>query len=614
MPPAHETDNDKPLEERHSAAFALKEAASGFRTLWKTAEDLYRRFWSSELAIMTTAAAVVGLGAGFGAIIFRWLIGLFSTLSFGELRSSLSFAGDYALVLIPALGGLIVGPLIYFFAHEAKGHGVPEVMEAVALKGGRIRPIVAVIKSLASSICIGTGGSVGREGPIVQIGSALGSTLGQIIRLRDTEIRTLVACGAAGGIAGTFNAPIAGVIFAVEVILRELSVKSFSMIVISGVISSEIGHVFLGDVPAFTVPDYVLVSGWELPFYAILGLFAAFVGLGFVVALYGLEDLFDAWKFPEYLKPAIGGLCLGIVGLVTPFVGGLPAVFGVGYDTIGEALHGNLTTTVMLGLVVFKLVATALTLGSGGSGGVFAPSLFIGAVLGGGFGSLVHSWFPGITGPSGAYALVGMAAVFSGAARAPITAIIILFEMTHEYRIILPLMLATGVSTLLSWQMLEQSIYTLKLVRRGIDLDRHKPRNLMRSIRVEDAMTPAGDLITVQPDTSFDTLTELFRATHSHGFAVVNGDSQLFGVVALSDLEEATRSGEKGGLVRDICTCSTITAFPDEPLEDIVHRIEKHGIGRIPVVHRADSHRLLGMIHRADVIHAYSRAANNGMG
>lgn len=581
-------------------------------TLGGTAAGIYNRFWSSELAIMATASALVGVGAGFGAIIFRWLIGVFSTLSFGPLRSALSFAGDYALVLIPALGGLVVGPLVYFFAREAKGHGVPEVMEAVSLKGGRIRPIVAVIKSLASSVCIGTGGSVGREGPIVQIGSALGSTLGQVMRLRDEEIRTLVACGAAGGIAGTFNAPIAGVIFAVEVILRELSVKSFSMVVISGVISGEIGRVFLGDIPAFNVPAYVLVSGWELPIYAVLGALAAFVGLGFVVALYGLEDLFDAWKFPEYLKPAVGGLCLGVLGLVAPHIAGLPAVFGVGYETIGEALHGNLATTVMLALVVFKIVATSLTLGSGGSGGVFAPSLFIGAVLGGGFGSLAHSWFPEITGPSGAYALVGMAAVFAGAARAPITAIIILFEMTHEYRIILPLMLATGISTLISWQMLEQSIYTLKLVRRGVDLDQHKPRNLMHLIRAEEAMTPASELVTVQPDTSFETLTELFRGTHSHGFAVVDGGGELCGIVALSDLERVTRSGERGATVGEIFTPSPITAFPEEPLEDVVHRIEQHGIGRIPVVHRTRPGELLGMIHRADVIHAYSKAAHNG--
>lgn len=576
-------------------------------------QRLLGRFWSSETAVMTTAAMLVGLGAGFGAVVFRWLIAFFSGLAFGQLQSSLSFMGDYSIALVPAIGGLIVGPLIYFFAQEARGHGVPEVMEAVTLRGGRIRPIVALIKSLASSICIGTGGSVGREGPIVQIGSALGSTLGQLLRRRDSDIRTLVACGAAGGIAGTFNAPIAGVIFALEVILRELSVKSFSMVVISAVIAGEVGHIVLGNFAAFDVPSYALASPWELPFYGLLGILAALAGLVFMSTLYKLEDVFDAWKMPDYVKPGFGGLALGILALFTAYTAGFPAVFGVGYETIEEALAGRLTTTVMIGLVFAKVVATSLTLGSGGSGGVFAPSLFVGAVLGGAFGSLVHAWLPDLTGSPGAYALVGMAAVFAGVARAPITAIIILFEMTQDYYIILPLMLSTGVATLVSWQLQPHSIYTLKLVRRGIDIDQHKVQNLMRSIRAEQAMTPLSQLVSVRPDTSFEALTGLFRSTHSHGFAVLDGKDDLSGIVALSDLEEALRNGKKTGTVREICTTQPVTAFPDEPLENVVHRIERHEIGRIPVVHRVYPRRLLGMIHRADVIHAYSRAQTTGL-
>jgi len=246
---------------------------------------------------MTTSAALVGVGAGAGALLFRWLINIFRQLAFGGGAAALEFLGAYYVVLIPAIGGLGVGPLVYFFAREAKGHGVPEVMEAVVLRAGRIRPVVAVIKALASSLCIGTGGSVGRsvgrEGPIVQIGCALGSTLGQKFLLSDERIRTLLACGAAGGIAATFNAPIAGVFFAMEVILRKFATDVFSMVVIAAVTSSIIGRAFIGDFPAFQVPPYTLSSPWELLFYALLGLLAALVGAAFIFLLYRTEDLFD---------------------------------------------------------------------------------------------------------------------------------------------------------------------------------------------------------------------------------------------------------------------------------------------------------------------------------
>jgi CIC family chloride channel protein len=562
----------------------------------------YAAFWSSETAVMVCIAVVVGLGAGVGAVLFRWLIAFFSRLAFGGGATALGFMGPYYVVLIPAIGGLGVGPMVYFFAREAKGHGVPEVMEAVALRGGRIRPIVAVVKALASSLCIGTGGSVGREGPIVQIGSALGSSLGQVLRLSDERIRTLVACGAAGGIAATFNAPIAGVFFALEVILREFSSGYFSTVVISSVTSSVIGWAFLGNFPAFQAPPYSLVSPWELLFYALLGLLAAFVGVAFVFLLYGMEDLFDAWDIPEYVKPAVGGLGVGIVGLYAP------QVFGVGYETIEKALHGEITTAVMLALVVAKLLATSLTLGSGGSGGVFAPSLFLGAVLGGSLGSILNVWAPQLTAPAGAYALVGMAAVFAGAARAPITAVLIVFEMTRDYHIVLPLMFATVVSMLVSAGLRKEGIYTLKLKRRGIDIDVRKDFNLMRSIRVGEAMTPVSELVTVNPDTSFEALAELFPSTHSHGFAVLDEWGDLMGIVSITDLERALKRDQVAGAVRDICTRRLITAYPDEPLEDVIQRIGSTEVGRIPVVDASNPSRLVGMVHRADIIRAYTLA------
>ncbi len=270
---------------------------------------------TSETLFLLFFSVVVGVGSGFGAIIFRWLINSFKFIFFEQGYNFLQFLGMYYVILIPASDGLIVGPLIYLFAREAKVHGVPEVMLAVAALGGKIRPRVAIIKALASSICIGSGGSVGREGPIVQIGSALGSSLGQVFKLSEEKIKILVACGAAGGIAATFNAPIAGIFFALEVILGDYALRFFSSVVLSSVTATVISRSFLGDHPAFMVPQYELLSIWEIPLYFIFGFFSAFTALLFIKSLYKCEDIFDSWKIAEYIKPVFGGLIIGLIGL-----------------------------------------------------------------------------------------------------------------------------------------------------------------------------------------------------------------------------------------------------------------------------------------------------------
>jgi CIC family chloride channel protein len=567
-----------------------------------------------ETVVLMGTALLVGLGAGLGAVVFRWLIDRVHALSFEGLPQAVPFLGDYVLIVAPALGGLIVGVLVFFFAREAKGHGVPEVMEAVALRGGRIRPIVVVIKSLASSICIGSGGSVGREGPIVQIGSALGSTLGQILHMSDERIRNLVACGAAGGIAATFNAPIGGAIFALEVILGEFSVRYFSMVVISSVTAAVIGRVAFGNVPAFAVPSYQMVSPWGLLFYTVLGVLAAFVAVGFTRILYLFEDLFDAWRrFPEYLKTPIGGTILGVSGLIflkanTSLGLGVPgepvAFFGVGYSTMEWALLGKGTVLLLLILMGLKLLGTSLTIGSGGSGGVFAPSLFIGSMFGGAFGSVVHGLFPTVTAPAGAFALVGMAAVFSGAARAPITSVLILFEMTDDYHIILPLMLATVVSTILAEHLSKESIYTLKLSRRGIRLERGQDIDVMQGVLVGEAMTTNVDTVSI--DLDLGELEMIFHETHHHGFPVLDESGQLFGVVTLQDLMRAKEQGLlEGRTVRDIATQPVLTTYPDEPMWVALKRLGTRDVGRLPVVDRQNPRQLLGVIRRSDIVRAY---------
>ncbi len=549
---------------------------------------------------MVVLAIVVGIGAGYGAVVFRWLITTAHTGFFDGLRALLPWLGRYYVVVVPAAGGLLVGPLVYLLAREAKGHGVPEVMLAVMHQGGRIRPRVAVVKALASAICIGSGGSVGREGPIVQIGSALGSTLGQVLRLSEARIRVLVACGAAAGISATFNAPIAGVLFALEVILRDFSVRSFSMVVLSSVSSLVISHIYLGDHPAFVIAQpYALVSAWELPLYFVLGLMAGVLGRVFIWVVYKAEDAFDGWRFPEYAKPAVGGLLVGTLGVR------YPQVFGVGYETIDAALASGLAVTLLWTLVAAKLAATSVTLGSGGSGGVFAPSLFLGAILGGAVGSVVHEAYPTMTAAGGAYALVGMGAVFAGAAHAPMTAVIILFEMTGDYRIIGPLMVATVVSSLLSEFLSRESIYTLKLSRRGVDVVGARA-DLLDTLAVGEAMTVEFE--PVLADTPIGQVMEGFVRGEAPSQPVVDEQGRLVGIISRSDAEEAVLQSDRGATAGDAMTPNPVTCFTDESLTVALHRLSTHDVAALPVLDPDQDDRVVGMLRRRDIIAAYQRA------
>jgi CIC family chloride channel protein len=563
---------------------------------------IFAKLGSSELITGLLLAVIVGAVAGLGAVAFRWLISSFTTLFFDEGGDVLSFMGRYHVIIVPVIGALLFGPLIYFFAREAKGHGVPEVMEAVALKGGRIRPRVSVVKALASSICIGSGGSVGREGPIVQIGSSFGSAIGQWLKLPDDTVRVLVACGAAGGIAATFNAPIAGVFFALEIILGRVVTRRFAYVVISAVVADFLAQVFLGNARAFAIPTFGMASNWEFSFYVVLGILSGLAALAFIYLLYKCEDLFDFLKMPEYLKPALGGLAIGAIGL---YSGDL---FGVGYGGITKALSGEWVTGTLLLMGLLKLVATSLTLGSGGSGGIFAPSLFIGAMLGTAVGSTFGKFFPSITGPIGAYGVVGMAAVFAGATRAPFTAIVIIFEMTRDYAIILPLMAAVVISTVLTRAFRRETIYTMKLVRRGLDIEQEEMSDIMRTITVKEAMT--RNFPTVPETMRISQLLNEFRKTGHHGFPVMDREGNLAGIVTQTDVERhlGRSTGKRQPLVGDIATKSPFVAYPEQTLDKVLGGTEEE-YGRIPVVSREDTRRLLGVLRRQDIIRAYRKKA-----
>ncbi len=577
-------------------------------TLRRNLQQSLGRYKTPESGAYLLTAVIVGIGAGLGAVAFRYLIEGVHHLSYSQIGGFLKSIAPFHLMILPALGGAIIGPLIYRFAREAKGHGVPEIMEAVALRGGRIRPPVVLVKSLASSICIGTGGSVGREGPIAQIGAALGSTVGQWLKLSDDHLRTLVACGAAGGIAATFNAPIAGSIFALEVVLSRINSLYFGAVVISAVIADVIAHLFEGDLRTFSVPVNSLVNPWELFLYAILGAVAAVASVGFTRLLYFSEDMWNKIPLPEYIKPMLGGLLLGVVGIFSFQLDGFPRVFSVGYDTISEVIFGKLTFFVVAALLFLKMLATVITLGSGGSGGIFAPSLFMGAMLGSAFGQLANQVFPELTASSGAYALVGMAAFFSGAAHAPITAILILFEMTGDYNIILPLMLATVVSTLVSRMISEESIYTLKLSRRGVQLDLGvEDVDVMQGITVGEVMSRNMELISAKMP--FKDLMKKFAHTHHHGFPVVDEQGDLQGIVTLEDLENTLSTGElEEKTALDVATTNELQiAYPYEPMWMALRRLGDHDIGRLPVLDE-EKKKLVGLVSRIEIIRAYNQA------
>ena len=568
-------------------------------------QSIFRLIRTNEHGIMAVLAVLVGLAGGFGAVGFRYLINFFQTLAYGSEGNLLDLVQSipwYFRILIPALGGLVVGPLVYFWAREAKGHGVPEVMEAVALKSGLIRKRLVIIKSFASAICIGTGGSVGREGPIVQIGSAIGSTIGQMLKISADRMRTLVGCGAAAGIAATFNAPIAGSMFALEIILGDFGLATFSPIVISSVIATAVSRHFLGDAPAFIVPAYELVSAWEFPVYVMLGLFCALVAVTFTKTLYRMEDIFDGLKFPEYLKALIGGAILGVISLV------FPQVLGVGYGAIDMSLGQSYAWWLLLLLVICKILATSITIGSGGSGGIFAPSLFMGAMAGGFFGTVVHHLFPSVTASPGAYSIVGMGAVVSATTHGPLKALLMLFEMTGDYKIILPLMITCIISSMVARQLLKESIYSLKLLRRGINLEEGKEINVLKSIRVSEVMNSKVETITEA--LGLEKLAEIISKSKYNSFPVVRGGNKLTGILSFFDYNEAIFDENLKGLVvaKDIATSDVVTISTDDNLYNALEKITFKDFSILPVVSTDDPMKLMGVLTRRDIMGAYNKA------
>jgi len=558
----------------------------------------------SQATYMIVLAGIVGILAGFGAVGFRMLIEFFQELATGsstDIIPTLLSMPWYKKLIIPVCGAIVVGPLIYFFAPEAKGHGVPEVMHDVALKNGVIRQRVVVVKSLASAITIGTGGSVGREGPIVQIGSAIGSTLGQWLKVSPERLKILVGCGAAAGIAATFNAPIAGAFFALEVILGNFALPSFSPIIISSVLATAVSRAFLEDCPAFIVPEYSLVSVWEILLYVILGIIAGGIAVIFSRLVYKAEDIFEKIPIPDYLKNPIGGFLMGVIIIFAPHV------FGVGYETINMALSGKLIWYGAILLIFIKLLATSMTIGSGGSGGIFAPSLFLGAVTGSAFGKLANFLFPNITAHSGAYAMVGMGAVVAGATHAPITSILILFELTGDYKIILALMVACTISTIMAKKLYNESIYTLKLTRRGISLNQGREEIIMKSFSVGDVMKTKAPII--RESTSFNEIIRIFMGSQEPCYYAINNENELAGILPTHVIKSVSHDLNLQHLIiaKDLLDSPVKVVSINNNLAECMDVFSRVEYEHLPVVEGNGSKKLIGTISRRDILELYNR-------
>lgn len=618
-------------------------------------------------------AGVVGLLAGFGAAFFGYVIEGITDATYGlaaQARTESAGSGGWlwtlAIVTSPAIGLLVVAWATRRFAPEAQGHGVPEVITAVARNDGAIRPRIAFVKILASGVTIGTGGSAGREGPIVQIGSALGSTAGQLFKLSAKNIKVLVAAGAAAGISATFNAPLAGVIFASEIILGTFAVESLTPIVLASVIADvvqqHVGEHRLD--PAFKDLEYQFAGAWtQLPSYLLLGLVAGLAAALFIKVLYGLEDSTQRW-LPDWRSRAVVlGLVVGLVGAVypatPPFTAEdsateelhlLPPLMGVGYQVVDHSLHlvieepseegpaadiaffGDLFRTApdkavtvpadrlwtellwLAPLVLLKPLLTSLTLAGGGSGGVFAPCLFLGATLGASFGLVVNLILPEYSHSPGVYAIVGMAAVVAGATQGVLSAILIVYEMTDQYEIILPIMAATGVASIVTRVVDPESIYYKKLSRRGENISRGHDLHNLDHVMVRDVMIRRFPLL--KPE---DNATEIIRIARENpeieSLPVIGGDGKLVGIIRAEDLHRVLDSDLPADLVNaeDIALRSQMSVHPSENLIEAMRDFGARDVETLPVeVGVGESRRLVGLLLRADVMRRYRQEMLTG--
>ena len=558
------------------------------------------RYRPPESWVLAAAAIFLGAGAALGVWVFKRLIALWQELFFGRGSVLLGFLVPWHVVLLPAVGGVAVALIVSHLVRAERHHGVAGVIEATALAGGRLRYWRSPWKVLAASLAIGSGASVGPEDPSVQVGANLGSALGQGLRFSDERTRALVAAGAAAGVAAAFNAPFAGLFFALEIVLGEFAGAAFGTIALASISSAAVTQALMGLHPAFPVPDYPDYSAAELPLFALLGLLAGGVAAAYIGALDGLSERIRQLGRPKWQTAAGAGLLLGLAGVW------FPEIFGVGYETIEKVLTGGgMSSPHLAALLALKLFFTALCLAAGFMGGLFAPALFLGAVLGGLFGQLLALLLPGFS--LGLFALVGMAAVLAGAVHAPITAILLLFELTGDYHVLLPALLAVLASILVSRRLAGESVYTRTLARRGVRLERGRDIDLLNHLPVGEVMDT--EPVVLDAGESLDSASERLWRARLHGAPVVTAGGRLAGVLSVHDLQSAGQAGLPGSTpVGEVATREPLTAFPDDSLADALRQMGARDVARLPVVARDDPGRLVGVLYRTDVARVYTLA------
>lgn len=550
-------------------------------------------------------AMVIGILAGFGALLFRWLIGLETHLFWpgpGDFLLSYQQAPWYIRFSLPVLAGLLLGPLLAYVAPEIKGPGVPEVMAALAMRDGIIRHRVTIAKSLATATFIATGCSVGREGPIVQIGSSIGSSLTQLFRLGPDHRRLAVACGAAAGIAATFHAPMAGTLFVVEILLFDLEVAFLSNIVIAAVCGTMVAKLFGSGETFFRVHSFALNHPGELALYGILGLTAGLLSLLFMATIFSLSKSLERLRIPTWLSPTLGGIMVGSIGLF------YPEALGVGYATVNQALQGHIILSGAIFLLAAKLIATSSCIGSGMSGGIFAPSLFLGAMLGLIVGEFAQTFWPMAQLAPCHYALVGMGAVVAGTTLAPITAILTIFELTYDYQVVLPLMVACIPSIIVVRLLHGYSIYETKLLMSGIRIVRGHDANRLRALKVRDYI--CRDFTVFAKDNPFcQVAQEVLQNPFPH-FVVLDKDGLLAGVLTLRDVRAPLSNPDYNGAevkAMDLMNENVITVREDQNLEDAFHLFSSHHFSFLPVVSQLHPRQVVGILKKDDLVTAYNQ-------
>ena len=573
---------------------------------FKTVLASWRKPLRNEQFILSVLAVVIGTLAGYGAIVFRKLIGMIQLFAFGSdsdyLLSISNYLPWWQLMLAPVAGGLLIGLFVHFVMPGRRNHGVADVIEAGSLRAGRMSLGTGIGAALAAATSIGFGASVGREGPVIHLGATIAASIAKRLRLNRDAALTLLGCGVASGIAASFNAPIAGVFFALEVVIGHYALAAFAPVVIASVVGTIIARMQFGNFPAFVVPEFGIVSFLEFPAFAMLGLVSAAVAGVFMWSIMFTQDTMARLPIPPWSRPALGGLAVGMIAVF------FPQVLGVGYEATDLALQVELSLALLIVLAVAKVAATAISLGSGFAGGVFSPSLFIGAMVGGAFGSMAGTVFPELATSPGSYTIIGMGAVASSVLGAPISTILIVFEITGDYGITIAVMIASAVAAVVTRRIPGKSYFHWQLERRGVDVARDRAAGLLQTMSVREVMNET--VRRVPREMKIDEIREILRLDPHGVFFVVDGDARLCGSLTFDDLSDLAFDDGADEIVdaEHIAREHGAAALADDSLERVLEVMGAEQAEHLAVVDGTETRRVIGVVHRTDVLIAHNRA------